>query len=733
LEYLPWWGTVLILASCLAVIWLSAVLPKWRARRRAAALERRHNEAKQLLAESEEHRVFRIGPIPAPLNDEPITFARADGRHEEILQWITDSQLPLLYVTGHSGSGKSSLMQAYVVPMLQSCNFGDEEPQTAAFLVRAFGDIDQTIVEAATGKKVVWIAPPNLGGLKAREVLEKAGEYVYARRRRLVIVFDQFEEVIVGVEPAEQPNIPVVALIRSLQERPIRSVCLVLVARAEYGDVFVALGLPGRDEGRTWQDVPAFSLSDAAKFLVARLPHSGSRKAEAEVLAMTLAREAESVVDLPGRVTPIALNMIGQMYTEDPVLGAQLAQPDVNAAEGVLFAYVRGRVVAGDLREAGPKLLDQLVTHKGRREQPVGIGKLADDAGLAQGAVETALLTLARHGLVRRAGERWEVAHDFLAPLLRGVLDRILSSIGRQLRPWLPAVLAGILGLMAAGLWGLGQHRIATEIRDYNETFEFDHENWTVKLLKNPTREAVRYLASQPDDWTRQVRKEDQSEDDAVDSFRNQNVRVIRSVEFSRVYSNFEIDLWVRRWLGQDSGLTGLHKLDFSGRSVPGVALPPRLFGTQIPRDLKQEAFLASLYTGSRLTDVGVKEIARRNSGLTELTTLNLSFTKVTDAGLTELARPDSGLTALMELDLAGTQVTDAGLKELARPDSGLAGLIELDLAGTQITDAGLKELARPDSGLRRLTVLRVTCPVVLALQKARPRLRVFGKDTVPR
>jgi internalin A len=116
----------------------------------------------------------------------------------------------------------------------------------------------------------------------------------------------------------------------------------------------------------------------------------------------------------------------------------------------------------------------------------------------------------------------------------------------------------------------------------------------------------------------------------------------------------------------------------------------------------------------TRITDEGLKEL----KGFKDLTVLMLADTMVTDAGLQELSdlksltileltrtsttdvglKQLSGLTALKCLILNETSITDAGLKEFG----GLPKLELLELQSTQITDAGLKELA----GLQKLELL---------------------------
>ena len=70
---------------------------------------------------------------------------------------------------------------------------------------------------------------------------------------------------------------------------------------------------------------------------------------------------------------------------------------------------------------------------------------------------------------------------------------------------------------------------------------------------------------------------------------------------------------------------------------------------------------------------------------LTNLGTLDLSYTEITDAGLVHL----KNLTNLRRLDLAGTKVRGDGLANLTR----LANLEWLSLINTQASDAGLSHL----------------------------------------
>jgi len=60
---------------------------------------------------------FRIGPYLDTKEDRD-QFVRADRAHEKVRDWILQSSTSPLYLTGDSGSGKSSLLSAFVLPAL---------------------------------------------------------------------------------------------------------------------------------------------------------------------------------------------------------------------------------------------------------------------------------------------------------------------------------------------------------------------------------------------------------------------------------------------------------------------------------------------------------------------------------------------------------------------------------------------------------------------------------------
>ncbi len=104
--------------------------------------------------------------------------------------------------------------------------------------------------------------------------------------------------------------------------------------------------------------------------------------------------------------------------------------------------------------------------------------------------------------------------------------------------------------------------------------------------------------------------------------------------------------------------------------------------------------------------------------GLTDVTDLSVSYTKVTDADLAHL----KGLNHLLKIWMSFTSVSDAGLESL----TGMNNLTVLNLKSTKVTDAGLEHL----KGLKHLKSLdlgftKVTDAGVAKLQQSLPELRI--------
>lgn len=173
----------------------------------------------------------------------------------------------------------------------------------------------------------------------------------------------------------------------------------------------------------------------------------------------------------------------------------------------------------------------------------------------------------------------------------------------------------------------------------------------------------------------------------------------LRSLNLSRCPAPSEEALQV---LGRCGGLETLNLsgMALEGRSLEKLAGLGGLKNLRLPErnlffDVAMEAVSAfplvslDLTDYLHITDTGISCLA----GMTSLTSLSLSRTKLTDAGMPFL----EGLLDLRELCLDNTLVTDAGLSHV----SGLVHLELLSLADTRVTSRFLLE-----GVLKRLNVL---------------------------
>ncbi len=150
-----------------------------------------------------------------------------------------------------------------------------------------------------------------------------------------------------------------------------------------------------------------------------------------------------------------------------------------------------------------------------------------------------------------------------------------------------------------------------------------------------------------------------------------------------------------------ETGLTALLTLDLTGTVITDHGL--RVLARS---DTGLKALTTLWITGVSITDPGLEALAHRDTGLKALTALSLWNTKVTDIGLRSLARGDTGLSELATLGLGRTAISDNGVDALSQPDTGMKRLVTLELARTAITDTALSLLARSDTGLSSLTTL---------------------------
>ncbi len=281
-----WWRYGAFFLPLLIVALQLAV--EWR-----AARDRRQAQALAMTPQSVPGGYFRIGPyLETP--EDLVSFDRADQAHKKVLDWLLKASAVPLYLTGDSGSGKSSLLNAFVLPSLRA-------RQWTIAAARVSQDPEIAVRDALA----------KLPGSRRRREGEpaKLRNLVEATARRadgrLLLVLDQFEECVI-LAAAEAKN-AFAALLADLQAGPVQGLRLLLVLHSDYQTALEEIGLPPLRQRENWYQIGRFTLSASRGFM-----ERSGLGLQQDALERILAGAAE-LDDSPGLVRPITLNVIGHV------------------------------------------------------------------------------------------------------------------------------------------------------------------------------------------------------------------------------------------------------------------------------------------------------------------------------------------------------------------------------------------------------------------------------------
>lgn len=440
------WAVIGIAGLVLLYAIIAQVISPWiERRRRQRVIDLVEADGKQ------GKEAFRLRPYEERDHDD---YGRPDGAHKRAFDWLNEADATCLYLTGFSGTGKSSLLQAWLIPELA---LAQRPMQTV--VVRSFADPIGQLVDALKADDALPVDLP------AEEtdplvLLARAAEAMGAQNGRLLIAIDQFEECLILQDEATKSRLA--ELFSKLQKNPIEGLQLLFVMRTDYlkFDELTALNLPDPRPRENWFNLEALSHADARSILRQALPGMDPS------LEQQVIEEASDVDDLPGLIRPITLNMMGLILKN--FAGAALTR---TAPGRLIQDFLRHAIEKPGIDKVAPKLLAKMITDKGTKK-PMAEAALAGATGIETAMTRKTLYLLGEEGVVReldRGLNIWEISHDFVARQLGQIIPRLKPSWWqRAQKAATPVSLVAWLVISGAG-WPVYQvwesARIADDLR----------------------------------------------------------------------------------------------------------------------------------------------------------------------------------------------------------------------------------------------------------------------------
>jgi hypothetical protein len=531
-------------------------------------------------------------------------FERADNAHQEILRWIENNREPVLYLTGTSGTGKSSLLSAWVLPKLECENH---------VVIRLRGyeeDLLARIKDRLLQPGLIWDKEPAKAD-DLRSLLDRATKRL--GERRLLVVIDQFEEFLI-LKDAEGQK----AFQQFLAAGPIDGLTFLLVYRPEYEGLIQDRPWPRLQLDTNRRVLLAFTENAAQEFM-----RKSGLTVNPDLMRRTL-REAAEIEQTTGLIRPVTLNLCGL------VLGRFASGLPRRFRGGLIRGFLRESLSLPEVRDVAEKLIPGLITdHVTKR--PRRIEELVQATQLPPSAVRACLRRLGESDrvIVRpldQQQETWEISHDFLVPLLDSIVARRTVSLWRRFRPWLPWTATVVMGIAVFAIPLMTREDPTVALRK---------QGWIVS-----ENQGVIVVARQG-------------------PIPPESLSLLRGRPFGLRLSgaNFT-DVSVLR------GLNGLTSLGLSGTPVNDVsALKDLKSLTSLDLSYTRVSDVSALkdlksLTSLNLVDTPVSDVSLKD--LKSLTLLDLSFTRVSDVSALK------DLKSLTSLNLVDTQVSDvSALKDL--------------------------------------------------------------------
>ncbi|HXA23526.1 MAG TPA: leucine-rich repeat domain-containing protein, partial [Acetobacteraceae bacterium] len=460
LREMPWLRATLLGGLPLLAV-AAQVVVEWRAER-----QRRQLQALAIKPSKVLQGYFRIGPY---LESDRAEFDRADRAQLKVLDWVRQTSSPPLYLTGDSGSGKSSLLNAFILPNLRDLGWTVVE-------ARAWQDPEAALRDAL-------LALPGMRRPRAGETPAIRDLIAAAARRTpagLLLLVDQFEEfVILGTAEARARF---VALLETLRASPVSGMRLLLALRSDYEAQIEECGLPLLRQSENHFPLGRFTVGAANLFM------SGSSLGLSDVQLERLLTSAAVLDETPGLIRPITLNVLGTVLS-----AGQQTAPGLDAGRLIRY-YIAQTMAQPALRDYSPAVLEELITGYGTK-RPMSEADLVKVTKLRRGEVRAVMNGLAAAGLARPLdGDQaiWELSHDFVARAVARQLGGRRRNVRRHGVAYAAPVLLALTvvsgGLAAAWHW-FSPYQLRSELAELGLTVTIESGHSDVEKNSHFTME----------------------------------------------------------------------------------------------------------------------------------------------------------------------------------------------------------------------------------------------------
>lgn len=348
----------------------------------------------------------------------------ASGRQEDVHRLIgrvgrADCKLTILY--GQSGVGKSSIVQAGLVPALKHTSFDgwDAVPVLLQFYSNWLQELGQKLAAGLVEAKAV-LTPPQLENSEGMIERLRQNE---SCRLVTVLIFDQFEEFFFEYKEPESRREFYLFLSQVLR---ISYVKVILSLREDYLNYLLEAGRTANLDiidndilnKNTLYYLGNFSRSDAKK-VIASLTERSQFYLQSE-LVDALVEELASEL---GEVRPIELQVVGAQLQADKI--ATLARYQESGPKKALVE----RFLQAIIQDCGPdnqdvaKLILYLLTDDKNTRPQKTRDVLELELGMKAATLDLVLEVLVKSGLVIRLpstpSDRYQLVHDYLVAFLR--------------------------------------------------------------------------------------------------------------------------------------------------------------------------------------------------------------------------------------------------------------------------------------------------------------------------